>query len=155
MSAAARREVFLRLVEKADLIDLELRSISAMNRVRERAWAAGVRVIGSFHDFQKTPSASKLGEILDRASDAGVDIVKVAAVTSQPGDVVRLLDLFSRTSLPLAVMGMGPLGYPSRLLFAACGSSLNYGWLDRPNVPGQWSALALKQALTACGRQIR
>lgn len=147
LTAPARREAFLRLMENAALIDLELRSLPAMRSVRKEAAAAGVRVIGSFHDFRKTPSEAKLCEIVDRASDAGVDVLKIATLTSQPGDVARLLDLFSRSSLPLAVMGMGSLGYASRLLFAASGSVLNYGWIDRPNVPGQWSALALKKAL--------
>ena len=41
-----------------------------------------------------------------------------------------------------------PLGRSSRLLFAECGSALNYGWLHRPNVPGQWSALELKKMLS-------
>jgi 3-dehydroquinate dehydratase-1 len=151
LTATARREAFLRLMENAAMIDLELRSLPTMRRVREEAAAAGIRVIGSFHDFQKTPSAPKLREVLDRASDAGVDIVKIATITSQPSDVARLLDLFARASVPLSVMGMGPLGSPSRLLFAACGSVLNYGWLDQPNVPGQWSALALKEALCSHG----
>jgi len=149
LSATARREVFLRLMENASLIDIELRSLPAMRSVRKEAAAAGVRVVGSFHDFRKTPSEAKLDEIVDRASDAGVDILKIATLTSQPGDVARLLGLFSRSPLPLAAMGMGPLGYASRLLFAAGGSVLNYGWIDRPNVPGQWSALALKKALNA------
>ena len=147
LTAPARREGFFRLMKSAAMIDLEIRSLRAMGRVREEAAAAGIRVIGSFHDFRRTPSEAKLREIVGRASDAGVDILKIATLTSQPGEIARLLDLFSRSSLPLAVMGMGPLGYASRLLFAASGSALNYGWIDRPNVPGQWSALALKKAL--------
>ncbi len=42
---------------------------------------------------------------------------------------------------------MGPLGKVSRLLFAAAGSVLNYGYLDRPQVAGQWEATVLKQRL--------
>ena len=40
-------------------------------------------------------------------------------------------------------MGMGPLGKVSRLVLAAAGSRLNYGYLDKPQVPGQWPALEL------------
>jgi len=57
--------------------------------------------------------------------------------------------LFQVSPLPLAVMGMGGLGFGSRILFAQCGSVLNYGWLHRPNVPGQWSALELKRLLNS------
>ena len=50
-------------------------------------------------------------------------------------------------SQPLSVMGMGPLGKASRLLFARAGSLLNYGYLGEPQVSGQWSALTLKARL--------
>jgi 3-dehydroquinate dehydratase-1 len=40
-------------------------------------------------------------------------------------------------------MGMGPLGKVSRLVLAAAGSRLNYGYLDKPQVKGQWPALEL------------
>jgi 3-dehydroquinate dehydratase-1 len=61
-----------------------------------------------------------------------------------------LLDLFSISRLPLAVMGMGPLGMSSRVLLANCGSVLNYGWLHTPNVPGQWAAIELAKILRQC-----
>ena len=44
-------------------------------------------------------------------------------------------------------MGMGEYGQVSRLLFGGCGSVLNYGYLDRPQVPGQWPAEVLKTRL--------
>ncbi|MEI7773411.1 MAG: type I 3-dehydroquinate dehydratase, partial [Verrucomicrobiota bacterium] len=47
----------------------------------------------------------------------------------------------------LSVMGMGAYGQISRLVLGRCGSVLNYGYLDRPQVPGQWPAELLKQRL--------
>jgi 3-dehydroquinate dehydratase-1 len=44
-------------------------------------------------------------------------------------------------------MGMGPLGKVSRLVLAAAGSRLNYGYLDKPQVAGQWPALELARRL--------
>jgi 3-dehydroquinate dehydratase-1 len=44
-------------------------------------------------------------------------------------------------------MGMGPLGKVSRLVLAAAGSRLNYGYLDKPQVPGQWPAPELVRRL--------
>jgi 3-dehydroquinate dehydratase-1 len=44
-------------------------------------------------------------------------------------------------------MGMGPLGKVSRLVLGAAGSRLNYGYLDKPQVPGQWPAAELAQRL--------
>jgi len=141
----AREKLFMRLLPGATCVDVELRSFRVMRNVLEAA--RGVRVIASFHDFQKTPGAAALRELAGRAADSGADVFKVATRVSDPGDISRLLELFSVSSLPVAVMGMGPLGFSSRLLFAASGSVLNYGWLHRPNVPGQWPALELKAML--------
>jgi len=140
-----RERLFLRLLPGAAFVDLELRSFRAMRRVLEVA--KGVRIIASFHDFQRTPGAAALRDLAGRAEDSGADILKIATRATEPEDIVRLLELFSLSSLPVAVMGMGPLGFSSRLLFAASGSVLNYGWLHRPNVPGQWPALELKSIL--------
>ena len=42
---------------------------------------------------------------------------------------------------------MGVLGKISRLLLPCAGSLLNYGYLDRPQVPGQWEATLLKERI--------
>jgi len=147
LSLREREARFLSMLEGAAMVDVELRSLRGLRRVVAEAGRAGVRVIGSFHDFRATPKALRLREVVARGEDAGVDVIKVAALAEGPSDISRLLEVFELTSLPVAVMGMGPLGFASRLLFAECGSVLNYGWLDRPNVAGQWSALALKQML--------
>ncbi len=151
MSGTARREALLRLLPQAAIVDIEVRSLAGMNRVVQCAKTTGRTVLASFHDFRATPSASRLKEVIRRAQDGGADAVKIATVTSKPGDVARLLDLFATSKLPLAVMGMGPLGTASRVLLATCGSVLNYGWLHRPNVAGQCSAIELRDLLTACG----
>lgn len=140
-----REKLFLRLLPGAAYLDVELRSFRVMRNVLEAA--KGVRVIASFHNFQKTPGAAALRDLAVRAADSGADILKVATRATAPGDIARLLELFSFSSLPVAVMGMGPLGFSSRLLFAASGSVLNYGWLHRPNVAGQWPAPELKAML--------
>jgi len=145
LSGPAREKLFLRLMPGAAYVDVELRSFRAMRNVLSSA--GGARIIASFHDFQKTPGAAVLRDLSDRAADSGADILKVATRATDPKDVGRLLELFSVSRLPVAVMGMGPLGFSSRLLFAAGGSVLNYGWLHRPNVPGQWPALELKAML--------
>jgi len=44
-------------------------------------------------------------------------------------------------------MGIGKLGGISRLLLAGCGSVLNYGSVDRPNVEGQLPIDVLRSAL--------
>lgn len=149
MSPRARREALLELLPKAALLDVEIRSLRGMAEVLGEARKARVGVIASFHDFQKTPSASRLGDLVKQAGDAGADVLKIATRTDAPGDVARLLNLLDHSPLPLAVMGMGRLGMASRVMLAAGGSVLNYGWLHQPNVSGQWSARELRCVLTA------
>jgi len=151
MSAAARREALLELLPSAALVDIEIRSLGGMAKVLSEARNSGVGVIASFHDFHKTPTASRLEDLGKQAVDAGADVLKIATHTTSPGDVARLLDLLDRTPLPLAVMGMGPLGMASRVMLAAAGSVLNYGWLHQPNVTGQWSAKDLHGLLNKIG----
>jgi 3-dehydroquinate dehydratase-1 len=144
MNAVQRRDALLQMLPKASIVDVEVRSLPVMKKVVVAAHSQGVQVACSFHDFQKTPSTQRLKEVIDRAGDSGANAVKIATMTRFPSDIGRLLDLWSYSPLPLALMGMGPLGMASRLLFANCGSVLNYGWLHQPNVPGQWSAWELK-----------
>jgi 3-dehydroquinate dehydratase-1 len=103
--------------------------------------------IVSFHDFHRTPSLRRLREVLRRSIGAGADIVKIATHLRGPGDLAVLLNLQSTAKVPLATMGMGPLGKVSRLVLAAGGSCLNYGYLDKPQVAGQWPALELVRRL--------
>ncbi len=146
--AQRREEIFAQHLPAASAVDIELRSFRRLAGTIATARARKVQVVASFHDFKKTPSSGKLRDLVAQANDQGVDIFKIATRTDSPADVSRLLDLFQATSIPLSVMGMGRLGFDSRLLFAQCGSVLNYGWLHRPNVPGQWAAVELKRVLT-------
>jgi len=149
LSATQRRQIFAALLPAAWAVDIEIRSFASLAGTMDSARSRNIRVVASFHDFKKTPATGKLRDLAARARDAGADIFKVATRTESPADICRLLDLFQSSSLPLAVMGMGTLGFGSRILFARCGSALNYGWLHRPNVPGQWPALELKRMLAS------
>lgn len=149
MSSTARRVALLELLPAATLVDVEIRSLRGMETVLREARNARVGLIASFHDFQKTPSASRLEDLAKQAADAGADVLKIATRTDSAGDVARLLNLLEGAPLPLAVMGMGSLGMASRVVLAAAGSVLNYGWLHKPNVTGQWSARELRGILKA------
>jgi 3-dehydroquinate dehydratase-1 len=140
MSDDDRRESYLALLPGAAAIDLELRSAESMSDLREAVLRNAKTLILSFHDFQRTPSLADLENACAEMRDLGANILKIATKTESISEVSRLLTLLERSSSPLAVMGMGAFGRASRLLFAKAGSVLNYGWLDKPQVPGQWSA---------------
>jgi hypothetical protein len=115
----------------------------------EEARAAGVGLVGSFHDFVRTPSDEVLEGAVSLAEAAGVDVVKVATFLNSAEDLGRLVAFAGRARrLRVSVMGMGSLGPVSRLVLAKCGSLLNYGYLGaESNAPGQWPARRLKAVL--------
>jgi 3-dehydroquinate dehydratase-1 len=148
LNARRRRELYLAFLPSARFIDVELRSVALLAEIIGAARERGVTVIVSSHDFRRTPPATELQRRALRARRAGADVFKVATVTRTPSDLARLVALFAtRSPVPLSVMGMGPLGKVSRLLFGRLGSLLNYGYLHRPNADGQWEARELKSRL--------
>lgn len=147
LTEAARLALYLELLPAAAAVDLELRSVGVLGEVVQAARRAKKPVILSFHDFESTPSLARLRSLAVRAREAGADAVKIATKTETAADMARLLTLLGESRAPLAVMGMGTLGRAARLLLARAGSVLNYGWLDRPLVPGQWSAAEFRELL--------
>jgi 3-dehydroquinate dehydratase type I len=150
-----RRELFEQFLPHAALVDIELRSAKKLASVLDAAHRRGARVILSHHNFNNTPTLPRLRELAARARSAGADIFKIAAVASRPRDLATLLDFLTREKppLPLSVMAMGRFGKISRLLFAETGSVLNYGFLDKAKVSGQWPAKLLKTRLEELARE--
>jgi 3-dehydroquinate dehydratase-1 len=147
LAAGQRKALLQEFLPRAGAVDVELRSVGAMASVLEQARRRKITRVISFHDFRRTPGLPQLREVLRRARAGGADIVKIATQLKTPGDLAVLLLLQSTTKTPLATMGMGPLGKVSRLVLAAAGSRLNYGYLDKAQVPGQWPALELTRRL--------
>jgi 3-dehydroquinate dehydratase-1 len=149
MDAAERMAMLEPFLGRAALMDVELRSLGEMRGVVQRAQAAGVGVIGSFHDFERTPGEEVLEGAASLAEASGVEAVKVATFLNGPEDLARLLRFAAKPRrVRVSAMGMGPLGVVSRLVLAKCGSLLNYGYLGATgNAPGQWPARRLKAVL--------
>ncbi len=137
----------------ASLLDIEIRNLEVFAPVVAEARDARVTVLGSYHDFEATPSESTLLDTVERGRDRGADIVKIAVALHRAADLHTLLRVFEaqRSRGPMAIMGMGPLGMGSRVLFAQCGSLLTYTYLKRPNAPGQWSAERMRTLFADLG----
>lgn len=147
-AAAGRVALLEPLLDLAALMDVELRSAMEMRPLIQKAQGMGVKVMGSFHDFQATPGEEVLRGAVQFAQPAGLDAVKIATFLNSTADLTRLVSLTSEPHrLRLSSMGMGPLGRVSRLVLAKCGSLLNYGYLGEANAPGQWPAARLKEIL--------
>jgi 3-dehydroquinate dehydratase-1 len=130
------------------MVDIELRREREMRGLIREAKQAGVGVILSHHDFQRTPKPKKLRELARRAREAGADVFKVATMTRETLDLAVLMEFLANEREEkkgaLAVMGMGAYGKVSRLVLAQAGSCLNYGYLGTPNASGQWPVEVLK-----------
>ena len=147
LSLLQRRALLEEFLPVAGAVDVELRSVGAMSGLLEEASRRRVRKVISFHDFRGTPTLARLREVFRRSHQAGADVVKIATHLNGARDLAVLLQLQALARTPLATMGMGPLGKVSRLVLAAAGSCLNYGYLDKPQVPGQWPAPELVRRL--------
>ncbi len=146
---AVREALYLELLPVAMAVDLEAVNLRHFSSVIASARSQKISVIASFHDFQGTPSPGALIRIAKRAVAEGATCVKFATTPKSPADLAGMLTLFEKIDVPIALMGMGPLGKLSRLLFSRCGSCLNYAWLGSPQVPGQWSVTQFHKAFAS------
>ena len=146
-TGSLRRSWLEKFLPVAGAVDIELRCARSCQPLLAAAARRGAMRVVSFHDFVKTPRLPALRRIVRSAVTAGADTVKIATRLRGPADLALLLQLQATAAVPLATMGMGPLGRVSRLALAAAGSRLNYGFLDRPQVPGQWPAVELRELL--------
>ena len=148
ITAQDRRALYGEFLEVAGMVDIELRREKEMRGLIREAREAGVKVILSHHDFQRTPSPERLRELSRKAREAGADVFKVATMTGGALDLAMLVEFLANEKAnekgAVAVMGMGAFGKVSRLVLAQAGSCLNYGYLGKPNASGQWPVELLK-----------
>lgn len=152
LPVAVRRDLYFEYLPVAGAVDIEARNLEALGDVVEAAHRERVPVVASFHDFSGVPAWRVISRVCRQAEEAGASCVKVAASVSGARDLAALLELFDRLPRPAAAMGMGgAVGMASRLVLAALGSCLNYGWLGRSHVAGQWPAAEMVRLLGAMG----
>ncbi len=139
-----------KLLPLATALDWETAQLAHAQELVAAAKKAGVIIIASNHDFEKTPDLATLQQRETQARALGADVVKFAFRLHSAEDMMVGVELLRQATAPLAVMGMGPLGAVSRLLYVQHGSCLIYGYLgNTPTAPGQWSAALCKTALAA------
>jgi len=139
------------LVAPGRAIDIEARSLESSVPWREAAlhWrASGAVLVVSLHDFSGVPDLDRLAEAVAVAEEIGATVFKIAATPRTLDEMGVLGKVFSlcRRCEP-SLMAMGHFGRASRLLFGRAGSRLNYGYLRRASVPGQWPAEELRHLL--------
>ncbi len=147
LSPAARGELFFAATSCASAVDVELRNLVPLRSEIAAIRAGDAALILSHHDFSAAPAYEAAAKMLARAVDAGADVFKIAVTPQQPSEIGALMQLLDAPAIPVSLMAMGPWGLAARLIYAACGSVLNYGWVEKPVVSGQWQALELKQQI--------
>lgn len=136
----------------ADLIDVEiLRNVEIVKDIIDTAHENGVYVIGSYHNFQMTPSAEETRLLFRKMHDMNCDILKLAVMPKDNADVLGLLQITDEASKlyaePLITMSMSQTGSISRILGEQFGSCITFGSLHHSSAPGQIDADTLHQLL--------
>lgn len=137
-SESERAKLFLALLPHVGAVDVELAANEVLPELRAATREAGRLLIASHHDFERTPEAGALADLVARAQRAGADVVKIAAQVRAPDDLRALATaLLAPADIGRIVIGMGDTGLPTRVLFPALGSLLTYAHAGRANAPGQ------------------
>lgn len=125
-----------------DFVDVEIACPEAeVKRLVATAHAAGVRVIGSSHDFGSTPDDEAMLARFRLAAELGADAAKLAVMPKDMSDVLRLLEVTWRArqelGVPIISMAMGSLGVVTRAFGHLFGSSLSFAAGAAASAPGQ------------------
>ena len=138
----------------ADLIDVEVFSgDEVVNDLVRTAHENEVKVIGSNHDFEKTPSKEEIIRRLQKMQELDVDLPKIAVMPKKKEDVLTLLaateEMYRKyADRPIITMSMAGDGVISRLCGEMFGSALTFGAAGQASAPGQIGVKELRQILT-------
>jgi len=147
---AERLALYLTGLKSVSAVDVEI-SAHALEILSKAAHQRGVKVIGSFHDFNTTPDMARLHDLEVRSRKMGADVVKIATMVKTSQHLARLFALPVCAKGPICIMGMGDLGGVSRIALPCVGSCLVYGSLGKATAPGQMTCRALAKELARWG----
>ncbi|WP_099224558.1 type I 3-dehydroquinate dehydratase [Listeria costaricensis] len=142
-----------------DLVDVELfNEASDVKSLIEAAHVAGVKVIISNHDFDKTPAKEEIISRLRKMQELGADIPKIAVMPQSSADVLVLLDATNTmkeqyADRPIITMSMAGVGVISRLAGQVFGSAVTFGAAKKASAPGQIDVAELKHVLNLLDSQ--
>jgi 3-dehydroquinate dehydratase-1 len=155
----SRTVLFAAESKQADLVDIEVFDHEQEKKeLIRQVQKTGVCVIASSHDFQKTDDQETLLKRFQKMDETGADILKMAVMPQNFGNVADLLKVTSQmaaeyTDKPLISMSMGSLGAISRISGEATGSCVTFGTVGAASAPGQFPIRDLKMHLESLHRQ--
>lgn len=137
-------------IKFSDYISIELRTKEVLrNKIINEAREGGVKVIVSYHDFEKTPNEEEILEILKKEQEAGGDIAKIAFMPKNYEDILKTMKVLleNKLKIPIIAISMGELGKISRILGPLFGSYLTFAspGKGKESAPGQLTVDELRK----------
>lgn len=142
-----------------DLLDVEaFMQDGLLASICEIAHNSGVYVVGSNHDFKKTPDEEDIVSRLKYMDEQGADIPKIAVMPQNERDVLTLLSATltyheAGGIKPIITMSMDDIGMISRLAGEIFGSALTFVTVGKASAPGQIPIDEARQSLRVLHRQ--
>ena len=126
-----------------DFVDVEFFASKHPQKEIKEIHEFGTKVISSHHDFDETPDSNLVKMLLEKMQASGTDIVKIALMPKNMGDVLVLLketnDFHTAyPDTPLITMSMGKIGSISRIAGEYFGSCVTFGSDHKASAPGQY-----------------
>lgn len=136
-----------------DLMDVEICTRDEVaGSIITAAHNCNIRVIGSNHDFHRTPPKEEIIKRLSKMQQSGADILKIALMPQSKQDVLTVLAATlemseQHTDRPLITMSMAGTGVISRLAGEVFGSAITFGAASKTSAPGQIGVRQLADVL--------
>lgn len=136
-----------------DLLDVEaFTGDEIVKDIIQATHEAGVKVVASNHDFDKTPEQAEIVGRLCKMQELGADIPKIAVMPRNKKDVITLLAATEEMTRehadrPIITMSMAGTGVISRLCGEVFGSALTFGAAKKASAPGQMGVRDLETVL--------
>jgi len=129
-------------------VDVDIETPTEIIReIAAKAKAVNCKVIISYHNYDSTPSISKLNEIVARCQAYNAALAKIACMANSPNDCARMLSLYDKHSNILAFC-MGQVGTITRIAAPFLGAPFTYAGLQgKQTAPGQLDYFNLNNLL--------
>jgi len=152
-SETERKKILMDAARKGfEYVDIEL-SIPKLKDITSNLREMGAKPIVSFHDFNVTPSSSRLNKILKKGIASGADVCKIVTTARSIEDNLMVLNFVSKASknAKIVCFAMGEFGKPSRLLSPVFGAFFTIASLEkgRKTAQGQLTIQEMRSAYEA------
>lgn len=134
-----RIDILLAAAKYADIIDIELQTDEKyLNKIVK----ASKSTIISYHNFEKTPTADFLLNIVNQERKLG-DMAKFAVMPKTISDTLVVLNVLSQVERTIGI-SMGNLGRYTRVVAPLFGSPITFASIGTISAPGQLDIITTK-----------